>query len=104
MSEARRYQQLRAHRAYLKLNDAGGRGADLDRARLRVPHGAAGRGLVGGAPASVVTEHGARLRDGVGAVVDVPGGARRGRWVAGGRGSGRVRVPVVAAQWPNGRA
>jgi predicted transposase YbfD/YdcC len=55
---------------------ASGRDADLDGARRRLPHGAGGRGVVGGASASVVAEHGARLRDGVGAVVDVSGAAR----------------------------
>ena len=53
------------------------------------PDGGPGRGVAGGAPVSVVAEYGPRLCDVAGAVVDVPGAARRGR--AGGRRSASRR-------------
>ena len=41
-----------------------------------------GRGVAGGSPAPVVAEHGARLCDVVGAVVELPGATRTDRRLA----------------------
>src|ERR1039458_1982989 len=70
----------------------------VDGHRRLLPDGAAGRGVAGGAPASVVAEHGPRLCHLAGAVVDVPGAARRGGSVAGDRRPGGHGFLVVAAE------
>src|SRR6266700_5246491 len=80
------------------------RGADMDGGRRVVCHDRPGRGVAGGAPLPVVAEHGPRLCDVAGAVVVVPGTARRDRAMGGCRGSVRDRVPVVAAERPDRRA
>src|ERR1035437_9112243 len=71
--------------------------AHMDRDRRGLSDGGSGRGVAGGSPASVVSEHRARLFHLFGAVVDVPGAARRGGQVAGSRCAGSARFLGMAA-------
>src|SRR5450759_5080224 len=71
--------------------------AHMDRDRRGLSDGGSGRGVAGGSPTSVVSEHRARLFHLFGAVVDLPGAARRGGQVAGSRCAGSVRFLGMAA-------
>src|SRR5450759_1895815 len=71
--------------------------AHLDSDRRGLSDGDPGRGVAGGPPTSVVSEHCARLFHLSGAVVDLPGAARRGGQVAGSRCAGSVRFLGMAA-------
>ena len=73
------------------------RGAHMDGARRRPPHGGSGRAMAGGAPAFMVTEHRPQLCHRAGPVVDIPRTARSDRPMVRGRRPGGHGVSVMAA-------